>query len=286
MTKLLDILLEVLRESKPIKFSEEEILDMEDIYGSFQNKVKNFGQGNLKDFIEHIKTTNKTPYLGRILLKGSPKYGSDNFNYAIEVFLVYKEKSSKGGEYSRIGSKKKININVNSKYVTSKELFFIVLQHELAHARDPKIAKTSLSDKIDDRVKNKEKKDASNKYFKYLKREKEFDAFSSSFANQIEKNMSRLSNEEQQDLKKSIRELLNYLLSTLKSYPNSNLKYKDFDDITDNILVDVTDSLFVIKDLAFDGDGVAAEDFIFNLTYYLNKPSQFKKYVQRLARLL
>lgn len=284
MTKLLDILLEVLRESKPIKFSEEEILDMEDIYDNFESKVKNFGQGNLKDFIGHIKTTNKTPYLGRILLKGSPKYGSDNFNYAIEVILYYNVEKNKAASY--VPNKKRILINVNSDLLRTKKSFINMLQHELIHAKDPKVTNTSLSNKVDDQIDKKEKKDTSNPFFKYLKRPQEFDAFSSSFVNSIEDSLVKLKEDDKKKLKSSLRNLVNYLLGELKKYPNSNLKYKDFGVIANDAVSKLSKDLNIIDDLGFDGDDDIGTTFFHNMVLYLNKPSLFKKYVQRVATLL
>lgn len=276
MTKLFDILLEVVRESKPIKIDDLSYYGIEEVYYNFEKLPKDLS-------IEDVKQ--KPIFLGSIEISKNHKYNTKPISIRVE--LGYLDDESEFGNY--VHSRRTITLNFRSNKIKTKKGFMNTLYHEIIHATDPKISNDDVFKKIRD-IKSKEKKDASDSYIKYLKRPEEFDAFSSSYVNQLEDTLKKLPEDSKNKLKSSIKFFINLLLSTQKKYPNANLEDKDFDSIKSSLIRDLARSkdedLYVIDKLAFDKDDGMTVSFIYNIIYYLNKPSLFKKYVQRLARLL
>lgn len=276
MIKLLDILLESIKESKPIKFDNEIHLGIKQVYGHFQKLPKDLS-------IEDVK---QNPIiLGHIKINARHKYNAEDM--IVRVVLGYLDDENTNGQY--LPNKRTITLNFKSNEIKTKEGFMNTLYHELIHAIDPKISNYDLLKKTKDAINSKEKKDASDSYIKYLKRPEEFDAFSSSFVNQLEDTLKSLPEDSKNKLKSSIKNFVNILLGIQKKYPNSNIEDKSIivTDIKNTLKKTGTeDDIDNINDLGFDSDGDTTKAFLYNIIYYLNKPSLFKKYVQRLATLL
>lgn len=278
MIKLLDILLEVLRESKPIKFDNEIYIGIKQVYDDFQKLPKDLS-------IEDVK---QNPIiLGHIRIKARHKYNAEDI--IVRVVLGYFDNENTEGKY--FPNKRTIILNFKSNQIKTKEGFMNTLYHELIHAIDPKISNYDVLKKTRNSIDSKQKKDASDSYSAYLKRPDEFDAFSSSYVNQLEDTLKKLPEDSKNKLKSSIKNFVNILLGIQKKYPNSNLEDKDFAIIVKDIKntlkkTGTEDDIDTINDLGFDSDGDTTRSFLYNIIYYLNKPSQFKKYVQRVATLL
>lgn len=277
MIKLLDILLEIVRESKPIKIDNLSYYGIEEVYYNFEKLPKDLS-------IEDVKQ--KPIFLGSIEISRNRKYNTEPISIRVELGYI----DNKNTSANYVASRRTITLNFQSNKIKTKKGFMNALYHEIIHATDPKISNYDVLKKTRDVVKSKEKKDASDSYIKYLKRPEEFDAFSSSYVNQLEDTLKKLPEDSKNKLKSSIKVFINLLLSTQKKYPNANLEDKDFHAIKSSLIRDLARSkdedLYVIDKLAFDRDDDMTVSFIYNIIYYLNKPSLFKKYVQRLARLL
>jgi hypothetical protein len=271
--KLLDILLEILRESKPITLDKSVVPQMEKIYEKFK-KLEN--DENTKRYFEY---GGKGVTLGRIRFKNQydPKFDG------VDVYLFFDENEDVLAEYS---SKTKIvYINFNSDIGKDKTVFMNALYHELVHAIDPKLNKDQVKSNLFTKLISKNDKDkTSSDYTKYLKNPAEFDAWSSTFVNQIKDGLEILPDADKQRVKAALKVLINALLGLLKNNPNANLDFTQ--EMFDDFKSKYWKQLGIVQRLTFSDSKNTIHDFLANIVEYLNKPSQFKKYIQRLSTVL
>ena len=271
MTKLLDILLEVLRESKPIKLDKSVIPQMEKIYDKFK-RISEDPQAKI--YFEYEKDP---IFLGRLSFNNpyDPNWKG------VSVDLDVTDANINAAFNPRENT---ITFNFNSEDLRkNKSSFMNTFYHEIVHSIDPKIKNTQLRTKIYTKLKAKDKKDKTTKdYIKYLKDPAEFDAFSSSFANQIEDELELLSDEGKQKVKAALKSILNDLLGILNNNNTTITPKEEFD----KFIKDHRYKLGSIAHLIFDDSSDVLLKFLANIILYKNKPSQFKKYIQRLATLL
>ena len=277
MVKLLDILLESIEESKTIKLDKSVLPQIEEIYRQF----KIYYEDN--DSMEYLKNIKKPIKLGRI--KFNNQYNS-NFK-GVSVWLVYDENKDLRGLYSSVNGT--IAININSDVGEKKSNFTNALYHELVHAVDPKLTDKKISTSYYDKQAKKYDKDVSSgDFIKYLKKPSEFDAWSSTFVNKVEDGMDKLpeNDPDLKELKSGLKVMVNDLLGELKKHPNSGLDENTILKIAEDFVDKHIKYLGLINELIFDLEDEMTMTFILNIFYYLNKPSLYKKYVQRLSRLL
>lgn len=272
--RLIDILLEVLRESKPIKLDKSVFPQIDKIF-------KIFKYYNNEETKEYLKNGGNSIKLD--LIKFDNRY---NFKFnGVTVWLGYRENEDLLATYSSVNGT--ISININSDIGSKESIFKNALHHELIHAVDPKLNRKKVSNSYYEKQAKKYDKDVSSlNYTKYLKQPAEFDAWSSSYISDIESALEKLPEEDKKQLKSSLRIFINHLLKSSREYTNIILT----DDIIDSIALEMSSSigkdLYVINDLGFDGDEKPTGIFMGSVIHYLSKPSLFKKYVQRLATLL
>ena len=273
--KLLDILLEILRESKPITLDKSVVPQMEKVYNSFK-KLEN------DEIVKwHFRKSDEPIKLSRIKFKNQydPKFTG------VTVFLSYVDNTEQRAAY--FFEDAVIEINVNSDVGKNKSTFMNALYHELVHAIDPKLNKknirTSLLKNLDRR---KDRDKSSVDYVKYMKNPAELDAFSSTFVNQIKDGLDLLPDSDKHKVKDALKILINNLLGLLKKYSTSNLNQEDFFNIIDEFGEFNIGRMRTIDTLIFNNSGDLVNDFIGGIIYYLNKPSLFKKYIQRLSTVL
>lgn len=277
MVKLLDILLESIEESKTIKLDKSVIPQIEEIYRQFMVYYED------NDSMEYLKNIKKPIKLGRI--KFNNQY-NPNFK-GVSVWLVYDKNKDLRGSYSSVNGT--IAININSDVGEKKSNFTNTLYHELVHAVDPKLTDKKVSNSYYDKQAKKYDKDVSSGDFvKYLKKPSEFDAWSSTFINKVEDGMSKLQENDPdlKELKSGLKVMVNDLLGELKKHPNSGLDETTILKIAEDFVDKHIKYLGLINELIFDLEDEMTMTFILNIFYYLNKPSLYKKYVQRLSRLL
>jgi hypothetical protein len=274
--KLLDILLEVLRESKPITLDKSVYPQMEKVYDNFK-KLEN--DENTKRYFEYggIGVT-----LGRITFNNT----YDPSFKGVDVDLHFDHNKNIRGSYNT--STSTVYINFNSNVGETKFGFLKTLYHELVHAIDPKLNNYKISNSFFKNLDKKYDRDkSSGEYSKYLKNPAEFDAFSSTYINQIKDGLELLPDADKQKVKAALKVLINTLLGLLKKYPNGN--YGDFEVSSmgfNDLLENNIDQLLTINKLIFEGSTSMTEEFFSNVIRYLNKPSLFKKYIQRLSTVL
>jgi hypothetical protein len=260
--KLIDILFEVLRESKPITLDKDVFPQMEKVYANFLEESKD------ERVVAYIEGGGEAT-LGRIKFKNPYDPSFDG----VIVRLVFNEDRNTRGWYNR--STRDVYINVNSKVGSSKSIFINTLYHELVHAIDPKLNNKKVTDNLYSKLNTKNAKDTSDDHIKYLKNPAEFDAWSSTFINRIKNNLEDLEDMHRQKAKVALRGVLNYLLLGLNNKP------------LDNSDADIDQELETIKTLLFGSSGEDMSEFLYNMIHYLNeKPSLFKKYIKRLSTLL
>lgn len=301
--RLLKLLLESVSESKPITLDKEVFPQIDHLYRSYMNIMTNY-----KDKITAaIKDKGGKLKLGRIDI---PSSYDPNFD-GVDVYIgysptVYKNdpyrewpKGERGGYIDNFdGSNKKyILLNPWSEKNMNKKSFADLVYHELVHAVDPKMA--DLGDnkrgkgysiaqikkfELDPRF----TKDKSNMFLQYLKKPFEFDAFSSSAVNNLSDSIENLDSEDSvKYVKQIIRNLINTLISMQKETPPTGDPGSDI-----NFGSNFKSLMNIIKPLHTPGKGGevidydSAEIFIYNLLFYMHKPSMFKKYIQRLSTLL
>jgi hypothetical protein len=288
--KLLEILLEVLRESKPITLDKSVFPQMDDVYDNFKKYYKDEYSMN------YLKSQDYPPkipiYLGDIEFINQydhwnihrKKNNKDPKLKKISVFLTYDKNSKSRGSYTTDGTSS-IRLNINSNVGRDKSTFINTLYHELVHSIDPKLFKSKVRSSLYKNNKN-EDETAPDFYIKYLKKPTELDAFSSSFVNQIKDVLGGSYSFNKKRVKYSLRILINDLLGLLKKYPNGNLNMSDYYKIYSDFKKDHLSQIHDIKRLVFNNSDNLINDFLANIIYYLSKPSQFKKYIQRLSTLL
>jgi hypothetical protein len=264
--KLIDLLREVLLESKPITLDKSVVPQMEKVYNSFK-KLEN------DEIVKwHFRKSDEPIKLSRIKFKNQydPKFTG------VTVFLGYDDDLNTRGWYNYV--KNTITMNFNSKSIGDKSTFMIVLYHELVHAIDPKLNNKKVSTSLDKKLDI----DKSDDDIKYLKDPAEFDAFSSAFVNQIKDGLELLSDSDKQKAKAALKIIVNDLLGLLKSTATDYRMYYDF-------IENHKPQLNSIKNLVFGSSNNSRgliEDFLSTIIKYRYKPSQFKKYIQRLSTVL
>lgn len=274
MTKLLDILLESIKESKPIKLDKSVFPQIDKIFNIFKSY-------NNEETKEYLKNGGKPIKLDRI--KFDNRY---NFKFnGVTVWLHYKDNEDTLATYSSVNGT--IGININSDIGSKESIFKNALHHELIHAVDPKLNRKKVSNSYYEKQAKKYNKDVSSlDYTKYLKQPAEFDAWSSSYISDIENALEKLPEEDKKQLRSSLRIFINYLLKSSREYTNLALTDNIINSIASEMSNSIGKDLYVINDLGFNGDEYPTGIFMGNLIHYLSKPSLFKKYVQRLATLL
>jgi hypothetical protein len=246
---------------------------MEKIYDEFKELE------NDEDMKRYFEFGGTAVTLGRIRFKNQydPKFDG------VDVDLEFKDDKRERGSYR--SSNKTVYINFNSDVGKDKTFFMNTLYHELVHAIDPKVndykVSTSLNKNLD--AKNAIDKSSAD-YTKYIKDPAEFDAFSSSFVNKIKDELEILQDPFKQLAKDDLKDLINGLLGILKSNPNANLdiNQKLFDDFYSKYWYQIA----TIRNLLFDSSFDTIGKFLVNILEYLNKPSLYKKYIQRLSTVL
>jgi hypothetical protein len=265
------MLLEVLRESKPITLDKSVVPQMEDVYDMF----KEFNNEETK---KYLKNGGNSIKLERIRFNNpyDPKFKG------VTVWLSSLADDNRKAEYSYVNNT--ITINSNSDAGRNKSTFMHVLYHELIHAVDPKLknkkVRSSLYRKLD--IKNDRDK-TTDEYTKYLKDPAEFDAWSSTFINKIKDGLELLPDTDKQKAKDALKVLINALLGLLKKYPGN---IGPSQELVDNFFDPYIPQLVTIKKLIFDDLSDLTNDFMTNILQFLGKPSQFKKYIQRLSTVL
>jgi hypothetical protein len=279
MIKLLDILLEALGEAKPVCLDRKSVLpQIENLYLKYKNidekKIESLKNGDLVD-------------LGGVLFK-SPY---DPSFIGTDVMVFYDDDEFKDASALYDQGDKRVYINYYSKNNQSKSYFINTVYHELVHAIDPKTTKKGVKDKINTKNQEKDIKDKSNEYLKYLKRPEEFDAISTSFINQISDGLDNIESEVvKKEMKSFLKEFIQLLLTSqkeaLKLYPNFERSQAIM--FTLRNIIPVLDKSKISKFVkeVLDGDSALFEKFLYNIVFYFSKPSQFKKYIQRLSTLL
>ena len=271
--KLLDMLLEVLRESKPITLDKSVVPQMEKVYEKFKELYKQ------EKVIKYLYSTDGILPLGSIDFKN---FYDPSFK-GVDVYLNFDNNTNVKARYNILSTI--VKINVNSNVGIDKSTFMNTLYHELVHAIDPKLNNKNVRSSLSKNLKTKDAKDkSSTDYTKYIKKPWEFDAWSSSLVNQIKDELEILQDPFKQKAKDALKDLINALLRILKSNPNANLDINQefFDDFKGKYW----EQLAIIRTLLFDNSFTMIHEFLTNILEYLNKPSQFKKYIQRLSTLL
>lgn len=270
MVKFLDILLESIEESKPITLDKSVFTQIDKIYDKFTNlDHKNIVQ-NLEErgalFLGYIEF--KNPYTSK------PE--------KIEVWLY--NTSRDGADAAYVLGDRSIEVYYAALKNANRKNFVNAIYHELIHSVDPKISNIDLFSKI--LSKKDYSKDASSEYIKYIKDPHELDAFSSSFINQLSKDMEGLDEKDLKDAKSILKKIINGLLSLLKEFPNANLKDDTIKLLGFSFLLNNTKDIDTLANKYGLLDIDSFKDFISNIIFYFNKPSLFKKYIQRLSTLL
>lgn len=276
MAKLLDILLESIKESKPITLDKSVFSQIDKIY----NKVIKV---NKEHMIEYLKKRKVVP-LGGIQFKNPYTNKIENIHIDLisndHMSTLMDSEEEAGAVFD--ADDRSIYVNYNTIQRGYKD-FVNAMYHELVHSIDPKIDNTNLYHKI----LAKQGKDASSEYIKYIKNPVEFDAFSSSFINQISNEMEKLDEKDLKDIKSILRKIINGLLSILKEYPNANIEeYNIKYFLAYRFILQNNEDINNLINKYSILDYESFNDFIINVIYFLNKPSLFKKYVQRLSTLL
>jgi hypothetical protein len=247
--KLLDILLEILRESKPITLSKEVFPQMDHLW-------KNYSIASYE--MRSKGEEGKDVLIGSIKMKHPYKPGE---KLEVPVYAEYTN-LRRWAMFSPDDNK----IFINSKYTEDKEDFIHSLHHELIHSVDPKIGKIKT---VDPRSNNTARGNDL-----YTMSPTEFDAETSTYIPLLSRNLKKLDKEKQELFKTSLKKFINDLLSR-------NLEFKS-DDYSNDVLVDYEDLLSL-----FDSN-VSKVNFS-NLTkalYQYDDKSKIKKFIQRLSTLL
>lgn len=278
--KLIDILLESLKEARPITLDKSVFSQIETLYSKYMS-LDPKKQQSLNNEDSPLK-------LGSINYKHPYKDVSVN----TDIFAV--NSPDKPGAFLT-KSDGSISVNYTDPLNKKKPNFVNAIYHELVHAVDPKITNKKIYDKLHNKTISKIKSDAtSNPYIQYLKNPTEFDAWSSSFINQISNILDGIESEDtKKEIKKLIKDLIQDLLRIQKEVNPSHIGSVDPLSMFSGYTVDFDISNLLDKyvsslgDYLFgDKDSDMALTFVVNLIQYLNKPSQFKKYIQRLSALL
>lgn len=244
--KLLYILLEVLRESKPITLSKEVFPQMNSIWKDYS--IVAYEMRSKKQEGEDI-------LLGSIKMKHPYKSGEK-----LEV-PVYAEYTNLG----RAGSISSNKIFINSKYIEDKEHFIHVLHHELIHSVDPKIEK----------IKSEFPGSNSQARNRYIRSPIEFDAETSTYIPLLSRNLKKLDKEKQDLFKTSLKKFINDLLSR-------NLEFTHQTGPPYSTLVDYTELLSLFDN---DKSEEKFSDLTLAI-YTHDEKAKIRKFVQRLSILL
>jgi len=267
--KLIDILLEVLRESKPITLDKDVYPQMDKVYANFLEESKD------QRVVAYIEGGGEAT-LGRIKFKNPYDPSFDG----VIVRLVFNEDRNTKGWYNR--STRDVYININSRVGVDKTTFINVLYHELVHAIDPKLTNYKVTNKIYKKL----DKDKSDDYIKYLKNPAELDAFSSSFVNMIKDGLELLSDTDKQKAKSALKILVNDLLGLLKINLNTSTDSEIYYDFIDKHKLELNSIKNLVLSSSTANSRGLLEDFLSTIIPYRHKPSLFKKYIQRLSTLL
>lgn len=262
--KLLQALLESINESKPITLDDSVIPQIEGLYDTYKNM--SYEKKNALTKGGRLK-------LGRINFKSpyDPKFtGAD-------IYIVHVDNTRDFAKYIHAG--KYILLNIASPIFDFKKLFTENLYHELVHAIDPKVVDGKLRNNVAKRL----EKDVSDEYLKYLKDPAEFDAFSSSYLNSISNAIKELDSEElKKEAKSVIKELIQKLLSIQKKVTPTGTIDDNFMDLHTEELSDIAILLYQKYNIPY----YTTNSIIVNMLYYMQKPTLFKKYIQRFSTLL
>jgi len=247
MIKLMDILLEGLRESKPIGISKE-------VFPQIEYLWKNYSIVAYE--MRSKREEGKDVLIGSIKMKHPYKPGE---KLEVPVYADYTN-------LKRLASFIDNKIYINSKYTEDKEDFIHSLHHELIHSVDPKIEKgvKGVSPHSNTTARGRDL---------YIKSPKEFDAETSTYIPLLSRNLKKLDKEKQELFKTSLKKFINDLLSR-------NLEFKSDDSYND--IIDYEDLLSL-----FDSNVSKEKfSQLTKVLYQYDEKSKIKKFVQRLSTLL
>ena len=203
MIKLLDILLESIRESNPIRISKEVFPQIEYLWKNYSivsYEMRSKGEEGKEVLIGSIKM--KNPY----------KPGE---KLEIPVYAKYLNKEIGAGYFS----KNKNRIIVNTKIVEDKEDFIHVMHHELIHSVDPKMGKLkSVTPGLSNRQ-------------LYATSPKEFDAETSTYLPILSRNLKKATKEDQEIFKTDLKKFINDLLSRDVKFKSGTKIIVDYDGL-------------------------------------------------------
>jgi hypothetical protein len=274
MIKLLDIIKEIVAESKAVKVPEDVLGDLGKAYDYITANIDDISSKAPEDFTDPYIPSNFNKSLKLKDLSGKD----------IEVSIGFYNNPKDAGA-GRMDTRKDIML-VNLPYLGDKQSFVDLGEHELVHAMDPKVrdvqlfgreyAKKGAEPSGNKFVLSKSNPDQKSEFDKnmekYSKSPWEFDAFTAPMVSKLGKSYNKVGN------KKAFKQNLFRLFSEIKD--------KSIDDILKDEDLLSTAWFFSSRDWKQENwDGVLGDfrNSLSNIKSWTTKPTLYKRFLQRVA---
>ena len=274
MIKLIDILKEIVSESKIVKVPESALDMLEDIYNYIDKNIQDISNKSPKEYND--------PYIPsqyKEVIKIKDLKGQD-----VNVSIGFYNNPDDAGA-GRMDTRKDIML-VNLAYFGDKEDFLELGEHELVHAMDPKVrdvklfgreyakkgAEPSGSKFVLSKSNPNQKSELDKNMEKYIKSPWEFDAFTTPLINKLSKSFGKVGN------KKKFKQDMLRLFSEIRT--------KSIEDVLNDDELLGTGWLFSSREWKQDNWDAILADFKRDLSMiktWSTKPTLYKRFLKRFA---